>query len=82
MAWIVRLYKDGRIKQSLEKYPPEEKRNDRNSSKAPIEVFESCDRCGARAKVGATFLNGELYLLWTSRKDFTTALDCESDNYL
>jgi hypothetical protein len=26
-----------------------------------LEVFEKCDRCGARAKVGATFLNGELY---------------------
>ena len=29
--------------------------------KAPLEVFEVCDRCGARAKVAATFLNGELY---------------------
>ena len=28
---------------------------------APIEVFEICDRCGAKAKVGATFLSGELY---------------------
>jgi len=27
----------------------------------PLEVFEACDRCGAKAKVGATFLNGELY---------------------
>lgn len=27
----------------------------------PLEVFEICDRCGAKAKVGATFLNGELY---------------------
>ena len=26
-----------------------------------LEVFMKCDRCGARAKVGATFLNGELY---------------------
>jgi hypothetical protein len=29
--------------------------------KFPIEVFEVCDRCGAKAKVGATFLQGELY---------------------
>lgn len=28
---------------------------------APIEVFEICDRCGAKAKVGASFLSGELY---------------------
>lgn len=28
---------------------------------APMEVFEICDRCGAKAKVGATFLSGELY---------------------
>ena len=28
---------------------------------APMEVFEVCDRCGAKAKVGATFLSGELY---------------------
>ena len=27
----------------------------------PIQVFDVCDRCGAKAKVGATFLNGELY---------------------
>ena len=26
-----------------------------------LEVFETCDRCGAKAKVGATFLQGELY---------------------
>jgi hypothetical protein len=29
--------------------------------RVPLEVFETCDRCGAKAKVGATFLNGELY---------------------
>jgi hypothetical protein len=29
--------------------------------KFPLEVFESCDRCGAKAKVGASFLHGELY---------------------
>jgi hypothetical protein len=29
--------------------------------RTPIEVFENCDRCGAKAKVGASFLNGELY---------------------
>ena len=29
--------------------------------RAPLEVFEICDRCGARAKVATTFLNGELY---------------------
>ena len=28
---------------------------------APMEVFEKCDRCGAKAKVGASFLSGELY---------------------
>jgi len=28
---------------------------------APIEVFEKCDRCGVKAKVATTFLNGELY---------------------
>jgi hypothetical protein len=28
---------------------------------APLEVYEVCDRCGAKAKVGATFLSGELY---------------------
>ena len=28
---------------------------------APLEVHEVCDRCGAKAKVGATFLSGELY---------------------
>ena len=25
-GWIVRLYKDGRIKQKIEKYPPEKKK--------------------------------------------------------
>ena len=29
--------------------------------RAPLEVFESCDRFGARDKVATTFLNGELY---------------------
>jgi hypothetical protein len=29
--------------------------------RAPIEVFEICDRCGASAKVGATFMSGELF---------------------
>ncbi len=28
---------------------------------APLEVFEKCDRCGAKAKVSASFLSGELY---------------------
>ena len=28
---------------------------------APLKVFEKCDRCGAKAKVGASFLSGELY---------------------
>ena len=26
-GWIVRLYKDGRIKARIEKYPPESKKN-------------------------------------------------------
>jgi hypothetical protein len=29
--------------------------------RAPIEVFERCDRCGASAKVGTTFISGELF---------------------
>jgi hypothetical protein len=29
--------------------------------RTPLEVFENCDRCGAKAKVGASFLNGDLY---------------------
>ena len=28
---------------------------------APMEVHERCDRCGAPAKVGASFISGELY---------------------
>jgi len=27
----------------------------------PIHDFEVCDRCGSKAKVGASFLSGELY---------------------
>jgi len=27
----------------------------------PIDAFEVCDRCGSKAKVGASFLSGELY---------------------
>ena len=27
----------------------------------PIQVFDVCDRCGAKAKVGASFLSGDLY---------------------
>jgi hypothetical protein len=37
---------------------------------APIKVFEKCDRCGVRARVGASFLNGELYFCGHHAKTF------------
>ncbi len=37
---------------------------------APLEVFEKCDRCGAKAKVGASFLSGELYFCGHHAKFF------------
>lgn len=27
----------------------------------PIELYETCDRCGVKAKVAVEFINGELY---------------------
>lgn len=31
------------------------------SVRFPIEAFEKCDRCGVPAKVGASFLSGDLH---------------------
>ena len=29
--------------------------------RVPIDAFELCDRCGAPAKVGASFMSGDLF---------------------
>jgi len=44
------------------------------SVRVPIDVFERCDKCGAPAKVAASFMSGELHFCGHHAKALHPAL--------
>lgn len=42
--------------------------------KAPLDRYESCDKCSAKAKIGVSFLAGELYFCGHHGKQLAPAL--------
>ena len=38
--------------------------------KVPLDKFESCDKCSARARIGVSFLAGELYFCGHHAKEY------------
>ena len=41
--------------------------------KVPLDKFESCDKCSARARIGVSFLAGELYFCGHHAKQYEVA---------
>lgn len=56
--------------------------------RAPLDQYEFCDKCPARAKVGASFLHGELYFCGHHAKFYAQTLIVQAlkvydpDNFL
>ena len=56
--------------------------------KVPLDKFESCDKCSARARIGVSFLAGELYFCGHHAKELAPALYAQAlkiydpENYL